>query len=547
MITVNSSVLNTINSPVRQINAKAELYKGSALVNSFTHKDRLISITVERVGDETKFFGYSISQKVNIKLIDLERELSISTDNYFKVYFNSVDCLPAFYVTEVHRDEETNELSITAYDLIYGSSKHTIREVLEKLELIAVEEEGLPQVSYSMHNFARASAYVIGASDNVVLQGIEDTTYNFDLFYESGANYDGTESVRTALNQIAEASQTILYVNHLNQLVFKRLDLSGPAVLSIDKSKYITLDNGDNRRLSAVCSATELGDNVIASLDVTGSTQYIRDNAFWDLRDDINTIVEAALDAVAGLTINQFECNWRGNFLLELGDKIALTTKDDDVVFSYLLDDVISYEGFYEQKTQWSYSDNDEETADNPSTIGDAIKQTYAKVDKANRQIDLVASESNSNSAAIAALQINTESISASVQEIEKHTNEMIDGVNGEIDELKKKVDLKVTADDVSIQIQKELETGVETVTTRTGFTFDDEGLKIDKSDSEMSTMITEDGMTVYRNDEAVLVANNVGVDAKNLHATTYLWIGKNSRFEDYDDVRTGCFWVGGE
>ena len=74
-----------------------------------------------------------------------------------------------------------------------------------------------------------------------------------------------------------------------------------------------------------------------------------------------------------------------------------------------------------------------------------------------------------------------------------------------------------------------------------------EEGLTISKSNSEMETKITEDGMVVYKNDEAVLTANNQGVDAKNLHATTYLIIGTNSRFEDYKGgSRTGCFWVGG-
>jgi hypothetical protein len=43
---------------------------------------------------------------------------------------------------------------------------------------------------------------------------------------------------------------------------------------------------------------------------------------------------------------------------------------------------------------------------------------------------------------------------------------------------------------------------------------------------------------------EAMLTADDSGVQAKNLHATTYLIVGKNSRFEDYGG-RTGCFWIG--
>ena len=60
-----------------------------------------------------------------------------------------------------------------------------------------------------------------------------------------------------------------------------------------------------------------------------------------------------------------------------------------------------------------------------------------------------------------------------------------------------------------------------------------------------MKTTIDEDGMIIERNSNQVLVANNEGVDAYNLHASTYLIIGDNSRFEDYDnDSRTGCFWI---
>ncbi|MBQ8763148.1 MAG: hypothetical protein IJZ07_03505 [Clostridia bacterium] len=55
--------------------------------------------------------------------------------------------------------------------------------------------------------------------------------------------------------------------------------------------------------------------------------------------------------------------------------------------------------------------------------------------------------------------------------------------------------------------------------------------------------------MSVYKNEEEVLTANNEGVKAANLHATTYLIIGNYSRFEDYTnadgEARTGCFWIG--
>ena len=60
------------------------------------------------------------------------------------------------------------------------------------------------------------------------------------------------------------------------------------------------------------------------------------------------------------------------------------------------------------------------------------------------------------------------------------------------------------------------------------------------------STTITENGMTVSKDDTDLLTANDKGVMAKDLNASTYLIIGGRSRFENYKTDRTGCFWIGG-
>ena len=142
-------------------------------------------------------------------------------------------------------------------------------------------------------------------------------------------------------------------------------------------------------------------------------------------------------------------------------------------------------------------------------------------------------------------MQIDVNGISAEVKQVKDDFNNNIEVVNGDIQTLTQKVNASMTAEDVKLQIQSELNNGVTKVETTTGFTFNEEGLTVSKSGSEMTTQITEDGMTVYRDNTAVLIANNVGVDAVNLHATTYLIVGTHSRFEDYGENRTGCFWIG--
>ena len=497
-----SSIEDVINAPTRRITARAELYNGSTLAQAFSYADAIKEITITRAGDESKFFGYGVCQKLNIKLIDTARQLQITTAHSFKVEFGAEDnyicTMPFFEVTEAHRDELTNELSVTAYDALYRATKHTVAELAELGEL------WLPEGELAIMNYATAAAYFLGLS--VILEG--DLLTAFNTSYENGANFEGTESLRDLFNAIAEATQTIYFINRNGELVFKRLVIDGPAVLTIGKEQYFSLESKDNRRLTAVCSANELGDNVIATMGQTGTTQYVRDNPFWELREDISELVDTALANVGGLTINQFNCSWRGNFLLQIGDKIAFVTKDDAVVTSYLLNDTITYNGFFAEQTQWSYAGDDGETASNPSTLGEALKQTYARVDKANKKIELLVSERN--------------------------------------DEREQFTQIQQTTSEVNIAVKEIAVNGVDKVVTGAGYKFDAEGLTVSKEGSEMSTQITEDGMAVSRDNTEMLTANNNGVTATNLHAKTYLIIGGNSRLEDYKGTRTACFWIGG-
>ena len=673
MQSMTTNYFNAIDASVRRIKAKAELYNGDALVTTYTQNDAIKSIDIQRVGEDSKFFGIGITHRLNIKLRDVPREINITTANHFKISLGAVlstgatdyATFPNAFVTEVNRDEKTNELSITAYDILNDAKKlvvndlellapYTIKDVvnavgakigassvicgknfldLSKCEFsrCVLNEDG--SVTSNIENYYYSSIYTQQLNDvlinnkgsyftfsigeeiadktcSIIIHGIREngeswqesnsqgrkttiqvandftsitnvelrfnrsstpfsgtgTTINniqfefggyatnyepylsiFDTAYPEGANFEGTETLFNVLTAAAEATQTVYYVNGNDDLVFKRLDHGGDAIKTIDKSRYITLDSGANRRLQTVCHATELGDNVSASMTEIGTTQYVRDNPFWDLRDDIDTLVNNALAAVGGMTINQFECEWRGDFSLEPGDKIALVTKDNKKANSYLLNDTITYDGGLVEKTEWSYSEQESATS-NPTSLGEALKQTFARVDKANKQIELLTTETTTNTNAISSLQLNTSSILASVQNIETSTQEGLNSVHNDVNELTKKVEASITAEDVQIQIQSELSNGVSAVKTTTGFTFDETGLTIAKSESEMKTNIDEDGMSVFRGDDEVLTADNTGVIAYNLKARTYLIIGETSRFEDFTEngeERTGCFWIG--
>lgn len=141
---------------VRKVKAKVELYSGSTLVETYTDEDKIISLDIQRVGEDGKFFGFGICHRLNIHLIDTQRVLNISTAHTLKVGLGAklatgIEYMefPLFKVSEVHRDEKTNELSITAYDAIYGADTHTVAE----LEL---------EAPYTLKEFGEAVGALIG-------------------------------------------------------------------------------------------------------------------------------------------------------------------------------------------------------------------------------------------------------------------------------------------------------------------------------------------------------------------------------------------------
>ena len=159
-----------------------------------------------------------------------------------------------------------------------------------------------------------------------------------------------------------------------------------------------------------------------------------------------------------------------------------------------------------------------------------------------------IESETKTLNETVTSLQLGADSISASVKSLEETMTRTSDGLANDISIIQEQVNLAMTSEDVKIEIQNQLINGTNKVSTTTGYTFDEDGLNISKSDSEMKTQITEDGMKIYKNNDIMLTANNQGVDAKNLHATTYLIIGGNSRMEDFIEngsKRTAVFWIG--
>ena len=402
---INSIYSNMNDSIIRRITSKVELYNGSTLLHTYKKDDNLQSVEITRQGTKGKFFGFGVCQQATVIIIDKNREFNIEKGQKLKTYFSSdteanyLKVGPTFTVSSVTRDETKNTVKIVAYDSINDATSHSVSE----LGLIP---------PYTIKRVVEQITSLLGLSVNI-------TDNDFNLSYTEGANFEGNETLREVLDAAAEVTQTIYYINHNEELIFKTLDKSGNAVHLIEKSAYFQLQIKDSITLSNICQATELGNNVIAG-DNSGATQYVRENPFWNNRDDLTTLLATATNKISGLTITQFNISWRGNFLLEIGDKIGIRAKDNSYVNTFVLNDVIKYSGGLSETTDWEYSsEEDRASINNPITLGDKISQTFAKVNKATREINLVAQDVTETKSELAELKLTTNDISLRVEAVE--------------------------------------------------------------------------------------------------------------------------------
>ena len=356
---------------------------------------------------------------------------------------------------------------------------------------------------------------------------------------------DYTTAEKNKLSGIAAKAE-------VNQNAFSNIVVGSTTVAADSKTDTLTLVAGDNVTLTPDATNDKI---TIAATDTvyTHPSYTAKSSGLYKITVDSTGHVSATT-AVAKSDITGLGIPAQDTTYSEAGTSLGLVKSGGDVTIS---SGIITVNDDSHNHTI-SNIDNLQATLNNKVDKVDgkglstndyttAEKDKLASIENgANKTVvDTDLNSTSTNPVENKAIYAQFNSISAEVKQVKDDFNNNIEVVNEDIQTLTQKVNATMTAEDVKSQIQSELNNGVTKVETTTGFTFNDEGLTVSKSGNEMTTQITEDGMTVFRDNTAILIANNVGVDAVNLHATTYLIIGNNSRFEDYGENRTGCFWIG--
>jgi len=168
-----------------------------------------------------------------------------------------------------------------------------------------------------------------------------------------------------------------------------------------------------------------------------------------------------------------------------------------------------------------------------------SYKALTGRVLELQTDMDGIRAENRDAAGNLAALQLTLEGLQARVQQ-QSMTE---DGLKQQLSQL------ALDAGALALRLQSVEEKGTAKVTTQTGYTFDENGLHIDRSGHPSASRLDHTGLYVTRYGQPVLTANDAGVIAYDVTVGNYLVIGSHARFEDYmdalDSKRTACFFVG--
>ena len=400
-----------------------------------------------------------------------------------------------YLIKETKRDEATKSISIECYDFMLQS--------MIPYDLALDYEQGV-----TVKDLLDAICNRLGWTKGYA------SFYNCDVLIDT-EKYDKSDTFRDALDDIAEvAGGMIGFVDDRLTVIYPT---SSGEVIDEENLKTLTIGKKFGPINSVALSRTPQEDNIYKQ-----DTDSIALNGLTEIRIENNPIIDShredfmdgVCDALFGLSFELYELESFGIGYLNFGDLFSLKTADGVEHRTLMLcDDLQITQGL----TETSKLVEPEVTATDYSAASETdktLKKTILRVDKQEGKISALVSKTET--------------------------------IEGGLADITKKAELIIDEDSIDIKISEAIN-GIDGASVKeTGYTFDKDGLNIHKDGEEMHNTLNNKGMYVKRGSTEVLVADSDGVNAINLTARQYLIVGKNARFEDYQDNRTACFYIGG-
>ena len=407
-----------------------------------------------------------------------------------------------FIVKEAEYKDETNSIVITAYDLILLS----MIPYAPSVNFTAPEGSEPPVITLGI--------YLQSICDYLGITLATPTFANSEVIIDE-EKYDNSYTFRDVLTEIAQAAGGTIAIK--NDQLYVLYPVASEVKVEPSNLKSIEIGEVFGPVNSVVIARTPQEDNIYKK-DATAETICeikIENNQLMDShREDF---IEGIYNALYGLTYYPHEVESFGIGTLEICDLFTIETLDGNTYTALHMSGEVEITQGLVERTKGTAPTSTKTDYKAASETDRRINQTILRVDKQDGIIQGL------------------------ITKTEEKTNEL----TGEVEKLTKSVESTMTAEDIKILVSTSVE-GKDNIKTSMGYTLNDEGLRIKRSNEEIENLLTHEGMYVNRNDDNILTADKKGVDAINLKARQYLIVGENSRFEDYDDNRTACFYIGG-
>lgn len=448
---------------------------------------------------DTTFFG-----TFNMKTLEFETPNDINYRNkeftYYKQINNEAFKIGKFIVTEIKDNDSEESVSVTANDyglkfavpytteLDYGSGEITLYDVLEE----CCEKAGVELENTSITNgdfIVEDNQFVNGELIGDVICGICMSSGDFATINDN----DKLELIFT--------NETDEIIEDYVELEDKR-DTQPITSVSVGSSQV----EGQEAILRDEELIEEYGEHWL----------IINDNPFAYTLEKRQELVTAIFNKVKGFAYSSFKSEYAYLPYLTLGDLIQFKNKNGDLINSIILRYTMEYEDC---------------TFEAPSITSSTIDyEKSPRPEERAKRAEIIANQANANITAIVQSQ----------DELEQRVNQ---------------TELSITEQDVKIEILStnidEENGNITSVTTSSGFTFNNDGLDISSGEEGFNTLINNTG-TYYKDGDTIIsqtTKDNIITKDMVLYGKYYYGVDENldvSNFTKEDAMFLGQKYTDG-
>lgn len=382
--------------------------------------------------------------------------------------------------------------------------------------------------------------------------GVELGSTSFLNSEKQIAVYDNTVTAREYISYIAESADCFAFIGRDGKLYFKHI---------YENETEIALDMfgeykwGEEFKISKVSyedgiRSFKFGDETRNNLWISQDNMYIVDEEqVENIYNEINglvansfegkTVIDPAIDIGDKIIIDgkpviyQGEMTLEGRFVVQISSKIQIKQKEETTVKK-------ESQKVVNRRVQSEINQIDGKI----TQLVEENAETSTKLSQHEQTIDSITNKVSSN----------TTEINNNYQDILQKLGDKAQ--KDDVISLENKAETIQTNTDYAIKISEDIQAnGVSKVKTETGYTFDNDGLTIEKTNAKTKSKLNEAGLEITdatgSSEESLLFAGydkNIGetvVKSKNMNVEKYLTVGRYSRIEDYEEG-TGVFWIGG-